>query len=95
MARIPALRNGNSETDHLEPSVESLSAALANAHSTEERREIFATYLSEHEGEFDADSARVAKYLKRNDLDGLIKHGSRHVPDEAAARVASIRAGKR
>jgi hypothetical protein len=94
---LSALRNGTAEKngDAAEaPTSPSLAAALAEAKTTEERREIFAADLEEHKDEFDADCARVAKLLQRNDVDGLIEHGSRHIPEQAAARVAAIRAGK-
>ncbi len=97
MARMPALRNGTAERDGGadEASVETISSALAEAKSTAERREIFAEYLRKHEdGEFDADSKQVAKLLQGNDVEGLVEHGSRHIPEQAAARVAAIRAGK-
>jgi hypothetical protein len=97
MARVSALHNGTAEKgrDAGEAPSASISSALAEAKSTEERREIFAAYLQkEHEGEFAADCEKVAKLLQRNDVEGLIEHGARHIPEQAAARVAAIRAGK-
>lgn len=96
MERNSALKIGTSRKSRGsdEKSASSLSSALADAKSTEERREIFAADLKAREDEFDADGAKVAKLLQNNDVDGLIEHGSRHIPEQAAARVAAIRAGK-
>ena len=64
---------------------------LAAAESTEERREIHQEYV---EGkDFAEDCKAVAKLLQANDRAGLVAHGSRHIPDRAAARAAAIRSG--
>lgn len=98
MARISVLRSSNdrkdrgADVDEVQP--QNLAATLADAGSTEERREAFAAYLDQNGDEFDADCRKVAKLLQSNDVDGLIEHGSRHIPEQAAARVAAIRDGR-
>lgn len=95
MAKMSAFRNGTADEVRDADEASTISTALAEANSTEERREIHAEYLKKNEeGEFAADSKKVAKLLQRNDVDGLIEHGSRYIPEQAAARVAAIHAGK-
>jgi len=64
---------------------------LAAAGSTEERRAIHEEDVESKE--FADDCKAVAKLLQANDREGLVAHGTRHIPERAAARAAAIRSG--
>jgi hypothetical protein len=85
---IPGIRT---KDDVQQGTDETRSDRLATAGSTEERRAIHEEQVESKE--FADDCKAVAKLLQANDRAGLVTHGTRHIPERAAARAAAIRSG--